>query len=260
MRRQDRRPPRQELERSMSVGTSDASLESLQQGFLASQRRALLGSLAGIIAHEYNNLMTPVLARAQDAVSRDDPAAMRKALTVTLTQTRQALDFTRRVLEVARGEELPVRACSVAELVDAAITAVVRPFEKDGIELVLHVPADLQVRAQPLLFVQVLLNLLLNARAAMRDRCGKLSISAGPEDESVFISVCDTGVGMSPEMLNDVINPFLQVRDQEHSGDWGSVGLGLLACRTIAQQHGATLNARNNDGPGCTFRLDWPAP
>ncbi|MBU0616826.1 MAG: HAMP domain-containing histidine kinase [Planctomycetes bacterium] len=244
----------------MSISASDASPERLQQWFIASQRQALLGSLSGIIAHEYNNLMTPVLARAQDAVSRNDVAAMRKALAVTLTQTRQALDFTRQVLEVARGEELPVRACSVGELVDAAITAAVRPFERDGIELVLHVPSDLEVRAQPLLFVQVLLNLLLNARAAMKDRCGKLSISACREDDRVLISVCDAGVGMSPEMLNDVINPFLQTRDQERPGDWGSVGLGLLACRTIAQQHGATLNARNNDGPGCTFRLVWPAP
>jgi signal transduction histidine kinase len=243
----------------MSASTSEASLDPLQQGFIASQRQALLGSLSGIIAHEYNNLMTPVLARAQDAIARDDVPAMRKALEVTLTQTRQALEFTRQVLRVARGDELPVQACSVAELVEAAITAAVRPFERDGIELMLHVPADLKVRAQPLMFVQVLLNLLLNARVAMKDRRGKLSVSACREHDRIVINISDAGVGMSAEMLNDVINPFLQIQDQEHPGHWNSVGLGLLACRTIAQQHGATLAARNNDGPGCTFCLRWPA-
>jgi two-component system cell cycle sensor histidine kinase/response regulator CckA len=251
--------PRREWERSMSVTTQERSLERLQQGVVAGQRRALLGSLTSIVAHEYNNLMTPVLARAQDAIARDDVAAMRKALAVTVAQTQQALDFTRQMLKVARGEAAPVRPCSVAELVNTAITAAVRPFEKDGIELVVRVPPELTVRAQPLLFVQVLLNLLLNARAAMSGRPGKLSIIAQREGDSVLIAVCDAGVGMSPEMLSHVINPFLQTEDQEHPGDWSLVGLGLLACRTIARQHGATLSAHDNDGPGCTFQLRWPA-
>lgn len=243
----------------MSTNVSEVSLDRSRQEFIARQRQAILGSLSGIIAHEYNNLMTPVLARARDAVARDDVAAMRKALTVTVAQTQQALDFTRQLLEVARGEESAVQACRLAELVDAAITAAVRPFEKDGIELVVHIPDHLSVRAQPLLFVQALLNLLLNARAAMKDCRGKLLISACREDDSVLISVCDAGVGMTPEMLNEVINPFLQAESQEHPGDWGPVGLGLLACRTIAQRHGATIRAQTNDGPGCTFRLKWPA-
>ena len=243
----------------MLPNVSEVPLDRSQQEFVTQQRQAILGSLSGIIAHEYNNLMTPVLARARDAVARDDVAAMRKALMVTVAQTQQALDFTRQLLEVARGEESAVQACRLAELVDAAISAAVRPFEKDGIELVVHVPDHLSVRAQPLLFVQALLNLLLNARAAMKGRCGRLLVSACREDDSVLISVCDAGVGMSPEMLNEVINLFLQAEGPEHPGNWSPVGLGLLACRTIAQRHGATIYAQNNDGPGCTFRLRWPA-
>ncbi len=242
----------------MSSSTGDALLDQSQQDSIVQQRQALLGSLSGIIAHEYNNLMTPVLARAQDAVARDDVVAMRKALVVTLAQTQQALSFTRQVLEVARGEPLPLQACSVSELIDAAITATVRPFEKDGIELVLEVPADLKVHAQPLLFVQVLLNLLLNARTAMKGRRGRLSIVACREGDNVLISVRDAGVGMSPSMINDVVNPFLQAEDHEHCDAWRSVGLGLLTCRTITRQHAALLHVRDHEGPGCTFCLTWP--
>lgn len=243
----------------MSTNVSEASLDQSQSELIAQQRQLILGSLSGIIAHEYNNLMTPVLARAQDAVTRDDVAAMRKALTVTVAQTQQALNFTRRLLEVARGEALGARSCRLSELVDAAVTAAVRPFERDGIELVVEVPDDVSVRAQPLLFVQALLNLLLNARAAMKGRRGKLSITACREDGSILIAVCDAGVGMSSETLDEVINPFLQAEGPGYPGAWGSIGLGLLACRTIAQQHGATLRAQSNDGPGCTFHLRWPA-
>jgi two-component system cell cycle sensor histidine kinase/response regulator CckA len=243
----------------MSTNVSEVSPDRSQQDFITQQRQALLGSLSSIIAHEYNNLMTPVLARAQDAVARDDIVAMRKALTVTVAQTRQALNFTRQLLEVARSGDLPVQACCLTELVSAAVTAAVRPFEKDGIELVVDVPEHLKVRARPLLFVQALLNLLLNARAAMKGRTGKLSISACREDDHVLISVCDAGVGMSPDLLDNVVNPFLQAEDPGHPGTWGPVGLGLLACRTIAQRHGAMIHAQSNNGPGCTFHLRWPA-
>jgi signal transduction histidine kinase len=243
----------------MSVNAGQVSLEQLQQELVVCQRQAMLGTLTAIIAHEYNNLMTPVLARAQDAVARDDVAAMRKALTTTARQTEKALRFTRQVLQLADGKELPLEACRVADLVDAAITSAVRPFEKDGIELELRIPDDLYVRAQPLLFEQALLNLLLNARAAMRGRRGRLSVAARREGDMVVVAVCDSGVGMSAEMLDEVINPFLAADADAHPGDWSSVGLGLSACRKIAQQHGGAVRAEVNDGPGCTFRLRWPA-
>jgi len=243
----------------MSANASTASVEQLQQQLVDCQRQAILGSLSGTIAHEYNNLMMPVLERAKDAVARDDVAAMRKALTITVRQTEKALRFTQQVLELARGDALAMKVCRVAELVDHAIVATVRPFEKDGIRLELHIPEGLHIRAQPLLFVQVLLNLLLNARQSMKDYCGTLRVSARADGEVVVIAVSDTGRGMSLEMLNDVINPFLAAEANTRPGEGSGVGLGLTACRTIAQQHGATIRARANDGGGCTFALRWPA-
>ncbi len=243
----------------MCVDAGEASLEELRQELVVCQRQAMLGTLTAIIAHEYNNLMTPVLARAQDAVARDDLAAMRKALTTTARQTEKALQFTRRVLELADGKASPLQACRLADLVDAAITSAVRPFEKDGIELELCVPDELRIRAQPLLFEQVLLNLLLNARSAMKCRRGKLTISAWRDDDVVVIGVSDRGVGMPPEVLDEVINPFLAADANARPGDWGTVGLGLNACRAIVQRHGGTIRADANDGPGCTFRIRWPA-
>jgi signal transduction histidine kinase len=242
----------------MGVNAGEASLEQLRQELVVTQRQAVLGALTAIIAHEYNNLMTPVLARAQDAVARDDVAAMRKALATTTRQTEKALRFTRRLLELANGKASPPEACRVADLVDAAITSAVRPFEKDGIELELCVLGELRIRAQPLLFEQLLLNLLLNARTAMKGRRGKLTIGARDAGAMIEIAVCDRGVGMPPRMLDEVVNPFLAGQNAR-PGERSPVGLGLNACRTIAQQHGATIRAEPNDGPGCTFRIRWPA-
>lgn len=243
----------------MSASAGEVSFEWLQQELVVCQRQAVLGSLAGMIVHEYNNLMTPVVARAEDALTRDDLAAMRKALTTTARQARKALLLSRQVLEFAQGNELAVEACRAADLVRAAIASAVRPFEKDGITLELRVPEELYVRAQPLLFEQVVLNLLLNARAAMKGRPGKLSVAGRREGELVLLEVCDSGVGMSPEALETVINPFLTSDADAPPADRTRVGLGLHVCRTIVRKHGATLEAHANDGPGCTFRLAWPA-
>jgi signal transduction histidine kinase len=237
----------------MSADAGQIPLEWLQQQLVACQRQAMLGSFAGMIVHEYNNLMTPVLARAEDALARGDVAAMRKALATTARQAQKALLLSRQVLRLAQGSEPSLQTCGVADLVGAAITSAVRPFEKDGITLELHIPDGLHVRAQPLLFEQVVLNLLLNARAAMKGQQGKLSVSARQEDNVVVIEVCDSGVGMSPTLLETVINPFLAADAGAPASDRGSVGLGLHVCRSIARKHGATLRAYANDGPG------WPA-
>jgi signal transduction histidine kinase len=203
--------------------------------------------------------MTPVLARAQDAVKHDDIEAMRKALVTTVRQTEKALGFTRRLIELARGEELSLGTHAVRELVEDAVASAVRPFERDGIELELRVPDDLRIRVQRTLFVQLMLNLLLNARKAMKDRRGSLTIAARRDNDVVEIDVCDEGIGLSPEMLDGVMNPFLAAEAEAEPGAGGGIGLGLRACRLIARQHDATLRALANEGPGCTFRLNWPA-
>lgn len=243
----------------MAAHLSGTATEKSHDDFISCQRQALLGALAGVIAHEYNNLMTPVLIRAQDALTRDDVEAMKKALTVTARQTQTALDFTRQVLQVARGEETQLQQCSVKTLVEAAIQAAVRPFEKDGIELVVDVPAELTILARPTLFVQAILNLILNARTAMKNRRGKMNISARPAGERVEIAIADQGTGFTPHLLNEIVNPFLDSDPVAQPERAESLGMGLQACRIIAWQHGAAIQAENNDGPGCTFRLHWPA-
>ncbi len=243
----------------MTKHPQDGPRGSLEDRFVACQREALLGKLTGLILHEYNNLMTPVIARAQDAVMRDDAVAMRKALDVTVRQTDHALRFTREVLGLAQGENQPLRDCRVIELIETAIARSVRPYEKDGIELRVDVPPDLVVWARPLLMGQLLLNLLLNARDAMKGRPGTIRVSARRVGDCVQIDVCDSGKGLDADHLERVLNPFLAAQSDACCEDSSVAGLGLRACRIIARQHGATIRALRNEGPGCTFRVLWPA-
>lgn len=243
----------------MSTNVGEVLPDLRPERLVSYQRQAILGSLAGIIAHEYRNLLSPVFTRAQHAATCNDVALMRKALNVTVQQTQKLLDLTHQLLEIARGKELPLQPCCLAELVDGAVISTVRPFEKDRIELELCIPHELRIQAQPVLFEQVMLNLLLNARQAMKSRGGKLSVNARRDGDAVVIDVRDSGVGISAEVLDGIINPFLAADANGQPEVSDVIGLGLNACRTIAQQHGAAIRAFANDGLGCTFQLRWPA-
>ena len=243
----------------MSINLEEAALGDFSQRMVYYQRQAMLGSMLGIVIHEYNNLLNTALNRTQMAMLADDAASRTKCLRIAYEHMQKMDRLAKHLAAVARGEETPPEPCAVGELVDAAIIASARPFEKDSIELDVHVPRDLQVRAQPLLFEQVILNLLLNARKAMEKRSGRLAVTARRDGNAIVIDVGDTGVGIPADVLDRAVNPFLASDASIRPGDWQGLGLGLNACRTIAQQHGASLRGRANDGPGCTFQLTWPA-
>ena len=242
-----------------TVESLKAEIEGLRAALLTCQRLATLGNLAAMAVHEFKNLLTPIVARSEAALlTADDVSYMRKTLERTLVQSQRATAVAEHLLRLAHDQSCPPAACSVAAAVREAIETMTRPCEKDGIELRVFVPESLQVRAQADLLGQVLLNLLLNARRAMQDKPGALTVSAARHGNHVQIDVQDSGCGIPRATLDSVFNPFLAADPHQHPNDWQQVGLGLSACRMIAFNHGATLQGLANDGRGCTFRLSWP--
>ncbi len=242
-----------------SVATLRARVATLEDELLACQRLAVLGSLTAMIAHEFNNLLTPLMARAEAALATDDVAFMRKTLDRVLVQSQRAMNVTRHLLALAHGDgDAPV-PCALADVVRETLETLTRPLEKDGIDVQVDVPADLRVRARPELLCQLLLNLFLNARAAMQGGRGTLRIAARRSDALAVIDVSDTGCGLSPQQIRDVFNPFLAGDPEADPSDWRRVGLGLSVCRLIARHHGARLRVAGNPDRGCTFTLEWPA-
>jgi signal transduction histidine kinase len=235
------------------------ALRELQSELIACQRLALLGSMAAMVAHEFNNLLTPIMAPAEAAMSGNDVPFMRKTLARALTQSQRAMRITRLLLNLAHDEARPQSDCALAPIIREALDTLTRPLEKDGITLQLDVSEDLRVRAQPDLLCQLLLNLLLNARRAMEGASGILAITARPDGGGVQIEIRDAGKGIAPDLLDGVINPFLAADPNARPQDWQRVGLGLSVCRLIAHHHGATLEGARNADRGCTFRLRWPA-
>lgn len=239
-------------------GSPESILDHLQRDLLAAHRLAMLGTVSGMLAHEFNNLMTPVLAYAQEAGRAQQPAMMKKALDRVVRQTQRAVHIATRLLQLAHQSAIEARSCLLREIVTDALTSLARPLDKDGIELREDIPDGLEVWADRLLLEQLLLNLLLNARAALRPG-GYLEIRAEPRGcDRVQIVIADNGVGMPQDVIAQRVNPFLARNAHDELADWQAVGLGLNVCRLIAGAHQASLRADQNGGVGCQVTLDWP--
>jgi two-component system sensor histidine kinase PhcS len=121
----------------------------------------------------------------------------------------------------------------------------------------LEIPNDLRVRASETQTVQILINLLTNGAKAVEkvpDRAGELCVKAVEEGLRVKICVRDNGVGISPENISKVFDPFFTTRDPGQG-----MGLGLSICQTIVRNHGGKITIDSNPGHWTEVCFDLPS-
>lgn len=270
----------------------EQQVHDLHYQLIHAQRLATLGTLAATIAHEYNNLLTPVLSYAQMALS--DPAdtpLMRKAVEKAFHGSTQAarissalLNFTRDTRGTPDAPDTPAATPADAspaadpprarlpQVVDQTLACLARDPAKDGITLRLNL-ADAAAAIDPTHLQQVLLNLILNARRAMMPRGGRLAITATTQNDRLILNISDTGPGIPPHLRDRLFEPFTTGghqgtgdRDQgsearRQGAEAGGTGLGLALCRTLIEQAGGTITLAEGDAdnaPGATFIIDLP--
>ena len=252
-----------DLQLQQQVDAAQEQLEYLKTQLTESQRLATIGTIAAVIAHEFNNLLTPICSYSQYALASaesDDPdmALIRKALAKAFASSTKAGKICTSMLSLARGEssfaEVPVQ-----KLVDEVLQVMAREPQKDGIALRVQVQPDLAVEGDPVQLEQVLLNLLINARQAMLGRGGALTIKAAAEASQVKIQVIDTGAGIPKTILEKIFEPFFTTKDGSTKGETKGTGLGLAICREIIEHHKGRIEVSSEVGKGTTFTLWLPA-
>jgi len=248
-----------------------ARTDALEAELQHAQRLASLGTLAAIIAHELNNILTPVLNYAQLALhASDKPEQAERALRKTVEGVRRASRITDAVLGFAReGGDEPARA-DVAEVVDETLACLGRDLARDAIVLEVDVPDRLSVAMPPTPLQQILLNLVLNAREAMlggrgtltiRARCSTWNTTTNTLIEGVEIVVRDTGKGIPAERLGTLFEPFattIRSDAEREQGAHRGVGLGLAVCRQLVEGAGGEIACDSAVGEGTTFTIRLP--
>jgi signal transduction histidine kinase len=231
-------------------------LEHLQRGLTRSHRLTTLGTMASIIAHEFNNILTPVISYCQLARrSPDDVELLRKAIDRAYEGASKAAQISNSMLGFAR-EAHDQPTADVARIVEEVFNCLAREPKKDGIDLQINIPTHCHVALSPVSLQQVLMNLVLNARRAMRPGGGRLAITASMDDQHVRIEVVDSGCGMSEEVLPHIFEPFF-TKAGDSQNEPGT-GLGLVVCRDLVQRAEGSIDVESKQGVGTRFTITLP--
>jgi len=235
------------------------ALAESQAQLREAQKLEAVGRLAGGVVHEFNNLMTIVLGRAQWLLTQyGDDAQLRPQLEMIERAGQRAAHLTAQLMAFCRRQSFAPRVLDVNELVRAAEPGL-RRLLSPGIELVLDLRDGLApVEGDRLQLEHVLQQLVLNARDAM-PKGGRIIVATseptrrGPA-RKVTVSVADTGVGMSEEVRTRAFEPFFTTKDIGEG-----TGLGLAMVYGSVQQHGGRVEMDSAVGVGTTVRIQLPA-
>jgi PAS domain S-box-containing protein len=252
----------------LSISTNITEKKKLEAQFLRSQRMESLGTLAGGIAHDLNNVLTPLLVAVQvlkEKVTDPDGLALLESLQ---TNVQRGSSLVKQVLAFGRGVE-GERAVIQPKNIAREIKQIVQETFPKSMEFEFQTTPDLwSIVGDTTQLHQVLLNLCVNARDAM-PQGGKLSIhmenvtlddtyadmnleaETGPY---VLIRVADTGTGMPREIQEKIFDPFFTTKEQGKG-----TGLGLSTTLAIVKSHGGFINCYSEPGKGAVFKVYLPA-
>jgi len=225
-------------------------------------RIASMGELAGSLAHELNQPLTAILSNAQAAqryISADalNLADMAELLTDLVSDSNRAAEIIRRMRALVKRSEFEPSRLDAGSVVRDVVALVRSDVVMRGVRLDMHIADDLpQVRGDRIQLQQVVLNLLLNAFDAMKDRPQHervVRVEATRTDAGdLRIAVCDSGPGIAAGDLERIFTPFFTTKRD-------GLGLGLSISRSILETHGAQLRVENNADRGVTFYFTLPA-
>ena len=237
-----------------------ASEELARQREMLHQREKLaaLGSLLAGVAHELNNPLSVVVARAAILEERDDAGTRETAAKIRAAAERCAR-IVRTFLAMARQQQ-PTRApVAVDEVLAAALDITGYALKTSGIEVEL----DLADNVPPVLgdadqLHQVFMNLIINAQQAMQDepRRRKLTLTSRFElgANAVRIAIADNGPGIPEAVRNRIFEPYFTTKPVGTG-----TGVGLAVCLGIVEAHGGTLTVGGGEGLGSVFTIVLPA-
>lgn len=223
------------------------------------QQLSAMGLATATIAHEFSNLLSPVLAYVQYAQETEDPDITRKALAVTAKNVRVLTQMSERLLEVGAAKAPDFGYVPIRAAVDDAVETLCRDLSKDGLTFANETPDSLRAWAEPLHLHQVFFNLLLNARDAMaKQRQGCIRVVGEPIGDRVRVSVMDNGSGIPAELLPTIFDPLASSK-QDDKGRTRCGGLGLALCRDLIEEGGGSIRVESTAGEGTKFHITLPA-
>lgn len=237
----------------------NSETDQLRQQLLQAQRLSSVGALASSVAHEFNNILTTIINYARMGLrSEGDDSARTQSLEKILKGGQRAATIVNSMLGFARNNSSQREMTDIVGLVEEALVLTEKDLSKH------HIQVETKFQGRPKACVvagqieQILLNLIINARQAM-PRGGRLRLEVRDNAQTQFVEIriSDSGVGIPPEQLRLIFEPFYTTKEPDEHGH-GGTGLGLSVCRQIIEQHHGRIRVESLMGKGSTFTVKLP--
>jgi PAS domain S-box-containing protein len=235
----------------------EAQIEASKEQMLASARLSALGMMAGGVAHEINNPLAIIHASASDLLRRVKEEGS-LPLAIVVRNGERILQTANRITKIIKsmrhlareGSRDKARPTRVAKILEETLEVCKERFRDHAVNLLLPtIDPDVSVPCREVQIAQVLLNLLQNAFDAVMEQQEKwVRLEVAVEDDSVIFSVMDSGPGIPPELKSRIMEPFFTTKEVGKG-----TGLGLSLSRTIVEEHGGSLELREEAGHPCFF-------
>ncbi len=252
----------------LSICTDITEKRKIEKQFLRSQRLESIGTLAGGIAHDLNNVLTPILLSIDLLMTGETDKRRIRTLSIIDSSAKRGADMVKQVLSFARGVEGQRLPIDIRRLVRDIATIINDTFLKN-IQVRTAIDPEIgSVIGDVTQIHQVLLNLCVNARDAMPDggaltlssenvlldeHYAKLHVDAKP-GPYVVIRVEDTGDGIPHDIMDKIFEPFFTTKEIGKG-----TGLGLSTSLAVVKSHGGFMRVYSEPGRGSTFTLYLPA-
>ena len=252
------------------VTEKDVTQENaLQRQFRQAQKMEALGTLAGGITHDFNNILSTIFVNTELALLDLAPAhPARRSLPIVLQAANRGKELVKQIISFSRQKEWERKPLEVSPIVKEGLKFLRSTLPKD-IAIVESVAVDCgSVLADPSQVHQILVNLCQNASLAMADRAGQIEVKLEPAQVDadlaahhpdlkpgpyVRLTVADTGCGMTRELMERIFEPFFTTRKQGEGS-----GLGLPVVHGIVKSYDGAITVYSEPGKGSVFNVFLP--